>query len=85
MPTIYNWVPSTITEERLKEFFIIGFLPAKTIMSYRAPDPEEERPNPRDGEVIVLIDHMNMASHCPAKVLQRGPPFFQAPSSRYRA
>ena len=59
-PTICNWVPSTITEERLKEFFSIGFLPAKTIMSYRAPDSEEERPNPRDGEkVIVFTDHMN--------------------------
>ena len=28
-------------------------------MSYRAPDPEEERPNPKDGEVIVFTDHMN--------------------------
>ena len=28
-------------------------------MSYSAPDPEEERPNPRDGEVIVFTDHMN--------------------------
>ena len=28
-------------------------------MSYRAPDPEEERPNPKDGEVIIFSDHMN--------------------------
>ena len=28
-------------------------------MSYRAPDPEEERPNPRDVEVIVFTEHMN--------------------------
>ena len=58
-PTICNWVPSTITEERLKEFLLIGFLPSKNILSYRAPDPEEERPNPKDGEVIVFTDHMN--------------------------
>ena len=58
-PTICNWVPSTITEDRLKEFFLIGFLPSKSVMSYRAPDPEEERPNPKDGEVIVFTDHMN--------------------------
>ena len=28
-------------------------------MSYRAPGSEEERPNPRDDEVIVFTDHMN--------------------------
>ena len=28
-------------------------------MCYHAPEPEEERPNPRDGEVIVFSDHMN--------------------------
>ena len=28
-------------------------------MSYRAPNPDEERPNPRAGEVIVFTDHMN--------------------------
>ena len=28
-------------------------------MSYRALDLEEERPNPKDGEVIVFTDHMN--------------------------
>ena len=64
-PTICNWVPSTITEERLKEFSIIGFLPSKAVMSYRAPDPEEERPNPKDGEVIVFTDHMNRGFSLP--------------------
>ena len=58
-PTVCNWVPSTVTEECLKEFFSIGFLPGKNVMSYRAPDPDEERPNPKDGEVIVFSDHMN--------------------------
>ena len=48
-----------MTEERLKEFFSIGFFPGKTVMSYRAPDSDEERPNPKDGEVIVFTDHMH--------------------------
>ena len=58
-PTICNWVPSTITVERLKEFFSIIFLPGKAVMSYNAPDSDEEWPNPKDGEVIVFTDHMN--------------------------
>ena len=28
-------------------------------MHYRAPDPGEERPRPKDDEVIVFTDHMN--------------------------
>ena len=28
-------------------------------MSYRAPDLDEERPRPKDGEVIIFTDHMN--------------------------
>ena len=28
-------------------------------MSYRAPDPEEEKPQPKEGEVIIFTDHMN--------------------------
>ena len=28
-------------------------------MHYRAPDPGEEKPQPKDGEVIVFTDHMN--------------------------
>ena len=58
-PTVCNWVPSTVTEDTLKDFVTIGCLPAKTIMSYRAPDPTEERPQLKDGEVIVFRDHMN--------------------------
>ena len=57
--TVCNWVPSIVTEDNLKEFFTIGFLPGENVMSYRAPDPDEEWPNPKDGEVIVFSDHMN--------------------------
>ena len=28
-------------------------------MSYRAPDPTEEKHQPKDGEVVVFTDHMN--------------------------
>ena len=28
-------------------------------MSYRAPNPEEEFPQPKEGEVVVFMDHMN--------------------------
>ena len=58
-PTVCNWVPSTVTEDTLKEFVTIGFLPEKNVMSYRAPDSDEERPQPKYGEVIIFTDHMN--------------------------
>ena len=59
--TVYtcNWVPSIVTEGTLKDFFKAGYLPAKSVMHYRAPDPGEEKPQPKDGEVIVFTDHMN--------------------------
>ena len=57
--TTCNWVPSTFTESTLKDFVTVGFLPEKSVMHYRAPDPGEERPQPKDGEVIVFTDHMN--------------------------
>ena len=54
-----NWVPSTVTESTLKDFVTIGYLPDKSVMHYRAPVPGEERPQPKDSEVIVFTDHMN--------------------------
>ena len=59
MPTVCNWVPSTVTDDTLKDFVTIGYLPEKNIMSYHAPNPDEERPQPKDGEVIIITDHMN--------------------------
>ena len=58
-PIVCNWVPSTVTEDTLKQFVTIGFLPEKNVMSYCAPDPDEERPQPKDGEIIIFTDHMN--------------------------
>ena len=54
-----NWVPSIVTEGMLKDFVKIGYFPEKNVMHYHAPDPGEERPQPKDGEVIVFTDHMN--------------------------
>ena len=57
--TICNWVPSTVTKDTLKDFVTVGYLLEKSVMSYRAPDPAEEKPQPKDGEIIVFTDLMN--------------------------
>ena len=57
--TSCNWVPSIVTENSLKDFVEIGFLPAKDILHWRSPKQNEEKPQPQDGEIIVFTDHMN--------------------------
>ena len=54
-----NLVPYTVTKSKLVEFVKSGHLPKKEAMSYRAPHPSEEIPQPKDGEVIVFTNHMN--------------------------
>jgi len=56
--TTCNWVPSTVIESTLKDFVTVGYLLEKSVMHYRAPDPAKERPQPKDGEIIVFTDHM---------------------------
>ena len=58
-PVTCNWVPSIVNNSKLFEFVKSDHLPKKEVMSYRAPDPSEERPQPKEGEVIVFTDHMN--------------------------
>ncbi|XBJ28328.1 hypothetical protein VPH35_005452 [Triticum aestivum] len=58
-PVTCNWVKSVVTESTLSEFVKSGYLPNKDIMSYRAPDPSEEKPHPKEGEVIIFTDHMS--------------------------
>ena len=58
-PVTCNWVPSIVTESKLSEFVKSGHLPKKDVMSYRAPDPSEEKPQPKEGEVIIFTDHMS--------------------------
>ncbi|XBI18611.1 hypothetical protein VPH35_060347 [Triticum aestivum] len=58
-PITCNWVRSNVTDSILADFVKTGYLPKKEVMSYRAPDPSEERPQPKDGEVVIFTDHMN--------------------------
>ena len=58
-PVTCNWVKSTVTDSILNDFVKTGHLPKKEIMSYHAPDPSEERPQPKDGEVVIFTDHMS--------------------------
>ena len=58
-PITCNWVRSNVTDSILADFVKTGDLPKKEVMSYRAPDPSEERPQPKDGEVVIFTDHMN--------------------------
>ena len=58
-PVTCNWVPSIVTKSKLAEFVKSGHLPKKEVMSYCAPGPSEEKPQPKEGEVIVFTDHMS--------------------------
>ena len=57
--TSCDWVPSIVTEEMLQEYVKIGFLSAKNVLHWRAPNPDEVRPQPPDKEIIIFTDHMN--------------------------
>ncbi|XBI55483.1 hypothetical protein VPH35_037300 [Triticum aestivum] len=58
-PITCNWVRSNVTDSTLADFVKTSYLPKKEVMSYRAPDPSEERPQPKDGEVVIFADHMS--------------------------
>ena len=58
-PTSCNWVKSIVTDSTLNDFVKTGYLPKKEVMPYRAPNLEEEFPQSKDEEVVVLTDHMN--------------------------
>ncbi|XP_073353056.1 uncharacterized protein [Aegilops tauschii subsp. strangulata] len=58
-PVTCNWVRSNVTDSILADFVKMGYLPKKEVMSYRAPDPSEEKPQPKEGEVVIFTDHMN--------------------------
>ena len=57
--TSCNWVKSIVTESTIDDFVKTGYLPEKDVMSYRPPKLTEEKPEPKDGEVIIFTDHMN--------------------------
>ena len=71
-PVTCNWVPSTVTRSKLSEFVMSGHMPKKEVMSYRAPDPSEERPQPKEGEVTIFTDHLSGHLLLPGQNLQGG-------------
>ena len=52
-----NWVPSRVTEEQLNGLVATSALAKKEVIHWRAPGPENP-PGPKDGEVIVFVDHL---------------------------
>ena len=63
--TSCDWVPSIVTEAMLEDYVKIGFLPAEDVIHWRAPNPEEAKPQPQASEVIVFTDHMNRGFSLP--------------------
>ena len=53
-----NQVPSRITEEELNGCVATGVLSKKNDIHWRAPGLENP-PKPKDGEVVVFVDHLS--------------------------
>ena len=54
-PITCNWMRSNVSDDTLADFVKTGYLPKKEVMSYRAPDPSEERPQPQKGKLSSLL------------------------------
>ena len=54
-PITCNWVKSNVTDSILADFVKTVYLPKKEIMSYHVPDPSEEKPHPKEGEVVIFM------------------------------
>ena len=52
-----NWAPSRVTEAQLDGCVATGALASKETIHWRVPGPENP-PEPKDGEVIVFVDHL---------------------------
>ena len=52
-----NWVSSQVTEEQLNGMVKIGTLPKKNEIRWRVPGLENP-PTPKQGEVVVFVDHI---------------------------
>ena len=55
--TSCNWVQSRVIEEDLNNHVATGALAKKEVIHWRAPGPEHP-PKPKDGEVVVFVDHL---------------------------
>ena len=56
-----NWMRSQMTQLRLEEMKKSGILPPRAKIHWRAPG-DETRPQPREGEVVVLGEHVTQGS-----------------------
>ena len=56
-PAAVNWAKSTVTEAVLQKYEDFGELPKKEEIEWRVVG-DEIRPKPREGEVVVLLDHV---------------------------
>ena len=64
IPAPVYWTKSTVSEATLRKFAHTGELPKQEEISWRAAG-EETRPRPKEGEVIVLLDHVTRGMRPP--------------------
>ena len=65
-----NWVPSRVTEDQLDDLVLIGALGSKDTIHWRAPG-KECPPTPREGEVVVFVDHLARGFKTPGSKFYR--------------
>ena len=68
--TACNWACSRVTEEQLNDMVSIGTLPKKTEIKWRVPGAENPPP-PRQGEVVVFVDHIGRGFKPPGSKFHR--------------
>ena len=68
--TACNWVVSRVTEEDLNEYVQTGVLAKKDVIRWRVSHTETP-PEPKDGEVVVFVNHMNRGFSPPGSKFSR--------------
>ena len=68
--TTCNWAHSWVTDEQLNDMVSIGTLPKKTEIKWRVPGAENP-PIPRQGEVVVFVDHIGRGFKPPGSKFYR--------------
>ena len=68
--TACNWARSRVTEAQLNEMVSIGSLPKKTEIKWRVPGTENP-PTPREGEVVIFVDHIGRGFKPPGSKFYR--------------
>ena len=64
IPAPVNWTKSTVSEATLRKFANTGELPKQEEIFWHAAG-EETRPRPKEGEVVVLLDHVTRGMRPP--------------------